>query len=169
MSVAGTTRRSSVAKAKSSGATMNGKLRTNSAVNRKISDKQNGSVRINNALNSSGNGNSAGRATSSDGNSISGAKPRTSNAGRAKSNDGTPSLDSAIASRSRGVFAQSRKGGNRKMDADSIKNARPTNSDDAQIWSDSAIHNAEAMTRDETTTNGGNWSSSGGRTTTSDV
>ena len=169
MSVAGTTRRSNVAKAKTSGATMNARLRTNSAGKGKISGKQTGSARISNALNSSDNRNSSVREMSSDASSISAAKPRTSNAVRAKSKDGTPSLDSAIASRSRGVFAQSRKGGNRKMDADSIRNARPKNSDDAQIWTDSAIHNAGAMTRDETTTNDGNWSSSGGRTTTSDV
>src|SRR5205823_6411105 len=141
--VAGTTRRSNVAKAKSSGATMpkssgvtmNVRLRSNSA-GKKISVKQNGSARISNAANSSDNRNSgvktknnAGRATNSDGNSISVGKPRTSSAGKAKSKDGTASLNGAIANRSKCVRAPSRKGANRKMDADSIKSARPKNSD----------------------------------------
>ena len=176
MGVARTTRRSNVAKAKSSGATMNVRLRTNSAGKRKISVRQNGSARISNALSSSDNRtngvksrNNAGRATNSDGNSISVGKPRTSNAGKAKSKDGTPSLNDAIANRNRVVRAPSRKGANRKMVADSIRNARPKNSDDAQTRTDSAIHNVGAMIRDETTTSGGNWISSGGRPTNSDV
>ena len=162
MSVAGTTRRSSVAKAKSSGATMNVRLRTNSGGKRKISVRQSGSARISNALSSSDNRtngvkskNNAGRATNSDGNSISVGKPRTSNAGKAKK-DGTPSLNDAIANRNRVVRAPSRKGANRKMVADSIKSARPKNSEDAQTRTDSATGNVGAMTiRDEPMSNGG--------------
>src|SRR5438067_2383680 len=183
MSVAGTTRRSNVAKPKSSGATMprssgatmNVRLRTNSAGKRKISVRQNGSARISNALSSSDNRtngvksrNNAGRATNSDGNSISVGKPRTSNGGKAKSKDGTPSLNDAIANRNRVVRAPSRKGANRKMVADSIKSARPKNSEDAQTRTDSATGNVGAMTiRDEPMSSGGYWNSSAGKLKTS--
>src|SRR5207302_39430 len=120
---------------------------------KKISVKQNGSARISNALSSSDNRtngvktkNNAGRATNSDGKKISVGKPRTSSAGKAKSKDGTPSLNDAIANRSKVVRAPSRKGANRKMVADSIKNARPKSKDGTPSLND-AIANRNRVVR----------------------